>query len=42
MGIFRPDTWKQQWETFLNAPYIIASFMAVAGAGRLVAPWDKV
>jgi hypothetical protein len=31
MGIFNPDTWKQQWETFLNAPYIIASFMAVAG-----------
>jgi hypothetical protein len=30
MGIFSTDTWKQQWETFLNAPYIIASFMAVA------------
>jgi len=24
-----PD-WKQQWETFLNAPYIIASFMVAA------------
>jgi hypothetical protein len=30
MGIFNTDTWKQQWETFLNAPYIIASFMSVA------------
>jgi hypothetical protein len=30
MGVFNPDTWKQQWETFLNAPYIIASFMVVA------------
>jgi hypothetical protein len=31
MGVFNTDTWKQQWETFLNAPYIIASFMAGAG-----------
>jgi hypothetical protein len=31
MGVFNTDTWKQQWETFLNAPYVIASFMAVAG-----------
>jgi len=31
MGVFNPDTWKQQWETFLNAPYIIAAFMAMAG-----------
>jgi hypothetical protein len=31
MGVFDTDTWKQQWETFLNAPYIIASFMAGAG-----------
>jgi hypothetical protein len=31
MGVFSTDTWKQQWETFLNAPYIIVSFMAAAG-----------
>jgi hypothetical protein len=30
MGAFDTD-WKQQWETFLKAPYIIASFMFVAG-----------
>lgn len=29
MDVFNSE-WKQQWETFLKAPYIIASFMVAA------------
>jgi hypothetical protein len=31
MELLNPALWKQQWEAFVSAPYIIASFMAVAG-----------
>ena len=31
MDAFNLDIWKQQWETFLSAPYIIASFIFGAG-----------
>jgi len=31
MDPFNPDTWKQQWEVFMSARYIIISFVAGAG-----------
>lgn len=31
MDLFDLDLWKQQWQAFMNAPYIIAPFIAGAG-----------
>jgi hypothetical protein len=31
MDRFNPDTWKQQWEAFMSAPYIMFPLIAIAG-----------
>jgi outer membrane murein-binding lipoprotein Lpp len=33
MDVFNPDVWKQQWATFVSAPYIIAPFVIGAFFG---------
>jgi hypothetical protein len=29
MGVLNPDTWKQQWDNFMNYPYIMAVGMII-------------